>query len=96
MLYHLLKIANGFCKKVIVCNDSGPGKYVNHYLTIIGNHKHEKPIQNTVKLRFKNKKDKKSKAHHIARDVARGKEKPNLELRKEHLMELEEIIQRNR
>jgi len=95
MLYQLLKIINNACKKIKVCNDAGPGKYVNHYLTIICNSFHEDPFQKRIKLDFRKKKDGKSKAHSIARDVARGKERANLELRKHHLLELEEIIRRN-
>ena len=35
MLYYLLRISNNVCDKIKVCNDAGPGKYVNHYLTIV-------------------------------------------------------------
>ena len=64
-------------------------------MTIICNYKHESLIQRKIKLRFKNKKDSKSKAHHIAKNVARGNEKENLELKDFHLRELKEIIKRN-
>lgn len=95
LLYHLLKISKGISLRVNVCNDVGPSDFVNMYLIRICNYYGVEPIQNTIKLDFKKRKKKKSKAHNIAKDISRGRIQATLELKKPHLDILTEIIKRN-
>ncbi|MBR9703908.1 hypothetical protein GOV12_00725 [Candidatus Pacearchaeota archaeon] len=95
LLYYLLRISNGLSNRVKICNDVRPTRSVNHYLTIICNFHKVSPIQREIKLDFKKRKKKKSKAHDVAKAVAHGRISANITLSKNHIEKLKHIIKIN-
>ncbi len=92
LLYHLLKISNKLSKEVSICNDVSPTWAVIKYLDAICKRNKEQLMTQKFKLSFKRKKDGKSKAHYIAKDVSKGRMPATITFKKQHMDELKNIL----
>lgn len=94
MLFKLLKISDHIVGKVKLCKDAGPEWAINKYLSKICKYYGEEPITNKMRIRFRKSKSKKSEAHRIARDIARGRKKETYCLNKKDIEELTDILRK--
>jgi len=94
LLFKLLKLSEEAVKKVNVCKDVGPEWAVNKYLSKVCKYYNEEPITNKIRIKFRKSSSKKSEAHRIARDVARGRKKETYCLNEQDINELEDILRK--
>jgi len=94
ILFKLLKISEQAVKKVRICKDVGPEWAVNKYLSKICKYYGEEPVTNSIRIKFRKSKSKKSEAHRIARDVARGRKKEIYCLENKDIKELTDILRK--
>lgn len=94
LLYHLLKITEGLSREIKICNDVSPTWAVNKNLDAICMINKEILMTHRFRLRFKKKGDGNSKAHHIAKDVAKGRIPANIIFKKQHIEILSGLIKK--
>lgn len=94
LLYHLLKLSRGLRGRIRICNDVSPTWAVNKYLDVICKINGEQLMTTRYKISFKRGRDKRSGAHYIARDVARGRKQATIIFKKQHIDRLKYLIKK--
>jgi len=94
MLFKLLKLVEEGIRKIKLCRDVGPDSAVNRYLSKICRYYHEKPLTERFRIKFRKAVERKSEAHRLARDVARGRKKEGYYINKKDIEELNDILRK--
>lgn len=94
MLHKLIEISNGKIDKVLICRDIKPAPEVTKYISKICSYLKEEPLTNRVSIKFRKSNDSKSKAHHTANKIMKGRRNANYTFKDEDIAELEEMIRK--
>jgi len=92
ILYKLIKESNGIAKKIRLCNDVSPAQDVHKYIDKICKFFDEPSLHSTHSIKFKKKRDGKSKAHRWANKVYKGRRKEDYLIKGKDIKDLIEII----
>ena len=95
LLYKLLVESNGLAKKVRLCRDINPSQDVYRYLRFISKYYGSEPIDEKIKIRFKEKKEGRSRAHRLANDTYKGRKKPNYLIKKKDVNDIINLIEKH-
>jgi hypothetical protein len=92
LLYKLIKESNGIVRNIRLCNDISPAKDFHRFLDKICKFFDEPSLHSTHSIKFKKRKQGKSRAHRLANRVYKGRKKADYLIKEKDVNDLIEII----